>query len=143
MRRHVLPLVVALGFVTGACGSDDQPAMEGPFPQITTTTSTTVQATPPASVPGVKLTTPTAAANHLYEAWRTGDRTKALQAANERAVSALFARPFNSASFRGCDEPSQLGADCSYRYEGGGLIMHVTGDATTGFIVETAEFLAD
>jgi hypothetical protein len=145
MRRHVLLSVFALAVVTlsGACNSDDQPAMEGPFPQITTTTSTTVQATAPSTTPGVKLTSAAAAANHLYEAWKAGDRTKALQAANERAVTALFSRPFNTATFRGCDEPSQLGADCSYRYEGGALVMHVTGDGTTGFIVETAEFLAD
>ena len=143
MRRHALLLVVALLLLAGACNSDDQPAMEGPFPQITTTTSTTVQATPPSSTPGVKLTSPAAAANHLYEAWKAGDRAKALQAANERAVTELFGHPFNTASFRGCDEPDQLGADCSYRYEGGGLILHVIGDATTGFIVETAQFLAD
>ena len=142
MRRHALLLVVALAL--GACNSDDQPALEGEFPQITTTTSTTVQATPPTSAaPAVKLTSPKAAADHLLDAWRANDRTKALQAANERAVTALFGRPYNAVSFRGCDEPDQLGADCSYRYEGGGLVLHVNGDAGTGFIVETAEFLTD
>ena len=144
MRRHVLLLAVAVALVTAGCGSDDQPAMEGPFPQITTTTSTTVQATPPPTGgPALKLPTPKDAANHLYEAWKAGDRAKALQAATQRAVDALFSRPFNAASFRGCDEPDQLGADCSYRYEGGGLVIHVVGDATEGFFAETAEFLAD
>ena len=144
MRRHVLLLAAAFALVAAACGSDDQPAMEGPFPQITTTTSTTVQATPPPTgAAALKLPTPKDAANHLYEAWKSGDKAKALQAASQRAVDALFARPFNTASFRGCDEPDQLGADCSYRYEGGGLVIHVIGDTTSGFTAETAEFLAD
>lgn len=142
MRRHVLLLAAALALVAAGCGSDDQRADEGPLPQITTTTSTTVQATA-AAAPAVKVGSVKDAATRLYDAWKAGDRPKALGAASQSAVNALFAQPFNPAQLRGCDEPGQLGADCFFRYPGGAIRMHVTGDASSGFVVETAEFLAD
>lgn len=137
MRRHALPLlaVVAVSALT-ACGSDDSPAVEGPFPQITTTTSTTTQAT---AAPALKLPTPKEAATHLYEAWKKTDRPSALQAATPAAVDALFAHPFKQGALRGCDEPTSLGADCVYAYERQAVKMHITGDATNGFVVQTAE----
>lgn len=141
MRRHVLLLAAALALVAAGCGSDDEPGLEGQVPQVTTTTSTTVQAT--AQGPSVKVGSVKDAATRLYDAWKAGDRPKALGAASESAVNALFAQPFNPAQLRGCDEPGQLGADCFFRYPGGAIRMHVTGDASNGFVVETAEFLAD
>jgi peptidoglycan hydrolase-like protein with peptidoglycan-binding domain len=84
-----------------------------------------------------------AAASHLYEAWRNGDRKAARQVATRAAVDALqWGAAGPGLDFQGC-QPEGGGCDCAYTYEGGAMHLHVSGNATAGHYVSTVTFVAD
>ncbi|GII78069.1 hypothetical protein Sru01_30510 [Sphaerisporangium rufum] len=92
------------------------------------------------------LATPSAAARHLFAAWRHGDRYRALEAATGPAVATLFRNRYDPRGvayhFQGCSaEPK--GRACAYSYEGGALIMHVRGSRSTGYEVGSVGAIAD
>jgi hypothetical protein len=133
VRRALLLLLVAPLLVAG-CGSDDGGSAADttePGP----TTSTTVAKAPANTVEEALET--------LLRAWQNQDRVVALRIAHEPAVAVLFSRPYAATSARGCDAGGQLGTDCVFRLAGGSasVRLHVIGDETDGFVVESAEFL--
>jgi hypothetical protein len=121
----------------GALGTPD------PTPAATATATATVTATATATVTATasapaKLTTPEAAAKHLYNAWMAGDKTTAGQGAASSAVTALFAKTWKTGTyfFGGCSTATQ----CQYNYATGAIMMTISGSASAGYVVTNVEF---
>ena len=129
---------------------------------VSTTTNTTnrttnAQATPaPSAQPtatgtdagrSLKSAKPEDAAQGLYNAWKAKDRAAASKYASDIAVSTIFSGDGSpeGLQFQGCDkaEGEDAGYNCGYSYEGGALIMVVTGNDTDGYKVTGAGFVAD
>ncbi|MFI7032386.1 hypothetical protein ACIBK1_27040 [Microbispora rosea] len=92
------------------------------------------------------LVTPSAAAKHLFDAWRKGDRNRGLEIATTTAVKTLFRTKYDPKGvkyfFQGCNsEPKGYG--CAYSYEGGGMFMHVRGSKSRGYEVTSISYIAD
>ncbi|TQS23674.1 hypothetical protein FLX08_04320 [Microbispora hainanensis] len=92
------------------------------------------------------LVKPSAAATHLFEAWRKGDRNRGLEVATTTAVKTLFRTKFDPKGvkhfFQGCgSEPKGYG--CAYSYEGGAMFMHVRGSKSRGYEVASITYIAD
>ncbi|MFG1749527.1 hypothetical protein [Streptosporangium sandarakinum] len=92
------------------------------------------------------LTTPSAAARHLFSAWRRGDRNAGLEVATTAAVGRLFRTAYDPRGvrhiFQGCT-PEPHGQACAYYYEGGAMVMHARGSAATGYEIHSIGYLAD
>lgn len=101
-------------------------------PPATTPPATTPPATPVTSAPPV-FTTAEAAAKHLYNAWKAGDKAAALQGASQSAVDALFSEDWKAGTyfFGGCSDDTQ----CQYNWAQGAINMTISGNASSGFIV--------
>ena len=118
-----------------------------------TSTTTTTTASPKANVeatksPSESTTTaakkPEDAAKGLFEAWKTKDRTAAAKFATDAAINSLYSEGGpEGLQFQGCDKADEGGYTCGYSYEGGGLIMHVSGSESGGYKVDSTEFIAD
>jgi hypothetical protein len=121
----------------------------------TSTTTTTTTASPKATGEAPKSpveSTPTAArvsrpedaAKGLFEAWKTKDRTAAAKFATNDAINSLYSEGGpEGLQFQGCEKADDEGYNCGYYYEGGGLIMHVSGSESAGYKVDLTEFIAD
>ena len=121
----------------------------------TTTTTTTATASPKASVEATKSPAETAslaskvskpedAAQGLFEAWKTKDRTAAAKFATNEAITSLYSEGGpEGLQFQGCEKDKTGSYDCGYYYEGGALIMHVTGNDSDGYKVVKTGFIAD
>ena len=128
---------------------------------VNTTTKTTTNAPTPAATAqptaqptatgtdvgrSLKSAKPEDAAQGLFNAWKAKDRAAASKYASDMAVQALFAEGSpEGLQFQGCDrgEGEDAGYNCGYSYEGGALIMVVTGNDTDGYKVTGAGFVAD
>ncbi|MBD3144573.1 hypothetical protein [Microbispora bryophytorum] len=92
------------------------------------------------------LVKPSAAAGHLFDAWRKGDRNRGLEIATSTAVRALFRTKFDPKGvkyfFQGCNSEPK-GHSCAYSYEGGGMFMHVRGSKSRGYEVTSIGYIAD
>ncbi|MFC4061714.1 hypothetical protein ACFOWE_25720 [Planomonospora corallina] len=91
------------------------------------------------------LTTPSAAARHLFTAMRRNDRHLALEIAGTSVVNRLFRVKYDKRVVyhdQGCS-PEPKGYACAYSYEGGALFMHVHGSKTTGYEVRSVSYVAD
>jgi hypothetical protein len=120
----------------------------------TSTTTTTATASPKASVEatkspaeaassGSKVAKPEDAAQGLFNAWKTKDRTTAAKFATSEAITSLYSEGGpEGLEFQGCDEQGE-GYLCGYYYEGGGLIMVVEGNDSNGYKVTSTSFIAD
>ena len=141
MRVRIAFVCVVVALFSAACGEDDPapPVTTPPTPVASEAPSQT--ATPPASAPAGP-TTVDAAALGLYNAWLDGDSEAAAAFATPQAINELFAHPGSEVQFNSC---SQVGSKyrCFFYYEGGGLNMDVEGNATSGFRVIKAFFIAD
>ncbi|HYJ45717.1 MAG TPA: hypothetical protein VEV81_03815, partial [Pyrinomonadaceae bacterium] len=91
-----------------------------------------------------KLATPEAAANGLFEAFGRHDRAAAAKFATAPAVNTLFKESTGTKGmqFQGCNE-EEGDLTCAYSYEGGALIMHMSGSKAEGYKVDSVEFIAD
>jgi hypothetical protein len=69
-----------------------------------------------------------------------GDRKKAAQFATLEAVNVTFSRPFFALDFAGCDAEGS-GFACSYETESEELKMTLSGNAETGYTVDTVAFI--
>ncbi|TLP58587.1 hypothetical protein [Microbispora triticiradicis] len=92
------------------------------------------------------LVKPSAAATHLFKAWRAGDRYRGLEAATNRAVTTLFRNRFDPKGvayiFQGCNRDSK-GYSCAYSYEGGAMFMRLGGSKARGYEVTSIGYIAD
>ncbi|WP_143737166.1 hypothetical protein [Microbispora sp. GKU 823] len=92
------------------------------------------------------LTKPSAAAKHLFDAWRAGDRNRGLEIASTTAVKTLFRTKYDPKGvkyfFQGCSSEPK-GYSCAYSYEGGGMFMHVRGAKSRGYEVTSIGYIAD
>ncbi|GAA3447688.1 hypothetical protein Pve01_18780 [Planomonospora venezuelensis] len=92
------------------------------------------------------FTTPSAAAKHLFSAWKKNDRNQGLEAARPAAVNRLFRVRFDPKGvpyfFQGCS-PEPKGHSCAWSYEGGAMFMHVRGSKATGYDVRSIGYVAD
>lgn len=113
-------------------------------PRVSADNSISVKQTRPSNANRNRITVPQVAARRLYLAWKGGNRPAALVVASPAAVNRLFSRPFTGPDlrFQSCTN-RDAGFDCAYSYEGGGLIMRVTGGASAGYRVESLRFIAD
>ncbi|MFI6182285.1 hypothetical protein ACIA8R_42635 [Nonomuraea sp. NPDC051191] len=89
---------------------------------------------------------PSAAAGHLFAAWKRGDRYAALEVGAEGAVRTLFRVRYDPRGvvhqFQGCTKEPK-GYACAWSYEGGAMFMHVRGSRTTGYDVRSISYTAD
>jgi len=148
--RPVAVLLVA-AVVAGGCIRDD-PVIEGsPTASASATASSTPSASPsatnsspPATADSQKLTDPADAARHLLDAWKAGDRTKALKFADQKAVDEVFSRPYTGPDpeFMGCDHEAGH-YFCRFRYEGGSTTYRVDGGVSAGYRVTEVTQTAD
>jgi hypothetical protein len=121
----------------------------------TTTTTTTTTASPKATAEatkspaetassGSKISKPEDAAQGLFSAWKTKDRTAAANYASTDAITGLFSEGGpEGLRFQGCEKGESDAYDCGYSYEGGALVMHVTGTTAGGYKVTGTTFIAD
>lgn len=141
MLRRVAVLLVA--FIAAAGCTQDDPVIEGsPAPAASATAS--AEPTASATVDPQKLTDPEEAANHLFEAWKAGDKAKALQFADQKAVDEVFSRPYTGPDpeFMGCDHEVDH-YFCRFRYEGGSTTYRVDGGVSAGYMVTEVTQTAD
>jgi hypothetical protein len=121
---------------------------------VNTTSTINAAASPKATVEAAKSPTATAslqskvskpeeAAEGLFNAWKTKDRTEAAKFATSEAITSLYSEggPVGL-TFQGCDKQGK-GYLCGYYYEGGGLIMTVEGNDAEGYKVTATSFVAD
>ncbi|GLX02273.1 hypothetical protein Misp02_63590 [Microtetraspora sp. NBRC 16547] len=92
------------------------------------------------------LTRPSTAAAYLFSAWQKGNRDRGLEVASTAAVSSLFRAKYDPAGVtyypQGCTvEPK--GFSCAYSYEGGAMLIHVTGSRSSGYEVRSISYIAD
>ena len=153
LTTAAITLTACLMFIGCGKGSNTNSSTSN----TTTTTKTTATASPsPQATPTAtatpdktmstedKVSTPEDAAQGLFNAFGRHDRDAAAKFASAAAISKLFKESTGTEGmeFQGCnDEEDDL--NCAYRYEGGGLIMHIKGSAQTGYKVESVEFIAD
>ena len=157
MRSPVVHLAVGivLAGLSTACNSGDDPAIDVPVTSSTSAlagSSTTINGTPSGSSTtgsGTGNATsrpakPEQAADGLFNAWTANDRRAASRFATARAIEDLFAARSRGEGMEshGC-QPVGGQFECSWRYEGGGLIMTVQDAPEGGFIVEAVRFVAD
>ena len=92
------------------------------------------------------LTKPSAAAKHLFGAWKHGDRYAGLEVAATSAVNTLFKAKYDPNGvthyFQGCSKEPK-GYACAYSYEGGAMLIHVGGSKSTGYEARSISYLAD
>lgn len=144
ISRSLVPAALAAVAIAlvGACTSSPSgtPTPTGAATSAAATgapTSASAPTTAASSAPVAPiLTTPQAAAEHLYNAWVAKDKPTALLAASTTAVNALFAKTWKSGTyfFGGCTLPTAP-SECDYNWSGGIIAMTIAGDATTGFRV--------
>jgi len=88
----------------------------------------------------------TTASTRLWDAWGANDRSRALHNATQAAADLVLRGPRPAMTFQGCSEDPQLGSTtqvCSYTIEGSALSLRVLTDASDGWYVESALWLAD
>lgn len=153
VNRHAtaaLLVAVAIGGV-GGCGGpstttpadSSSPAAGGPAAPTTVSTgaATPTVSVTPTTAASLALTTPKAAAEHLYDAWRANDRLSALEGASAIAVDTLFSEAWTADTyfFGGCTRATAP-AQCQYNWAAGTIIMMIDGDAVQGFRVTATSF---
>jgi len=140
-----------------SCSKTANTSNTGAASNTTSTTSTTTAATasPKATTEATKspaetanstgkISKPEDAAQGLFSAWKTKDRTAAAKFASTDAITGLFGEGGpEGLQFQGCEKGKEDAYDCGYYYEGGALIMHVTGSAADGYKVTGTTFIAD
>lgn len=96
-----------------------------------------------AKIRPTKIDDPALSGQQLYQAWQAGDRAAALNNASATAVNVLFnhSKDLSNWQFRLC-EPRAGEYDCFYSFEGGGVTMRVAGQPTTGYNVQSVNFVA-
>ena len=137
------------------CSKSSNTNNTGAAVNTTSTTTTTTAASPKATVEATKspveattsaarVAKPEDAAKGLFEAWKTKDRTAAAKFAANVVITHLFSEGGpEGLQFQGCDKADDGGYSCGYSYEGGALIMHVSGSESDGYRVDSAGFIAD
>jgi hypothetical protein len=116
---------------TTTTASPPKPSVEAAKPQVETPSS------------GEKVSTPEDAAQGLFDAWKSRNREAAAKFATDAAITMLYMEGDHvGLLFQGC-EKQRGDYNCSYYYEGGGLIMLVRGNALDGYKVEETSFIAD
>jgi hypothetical protein len=145
-QKAGLLLVVALM----AAGCSQNPALEeSPSAPASATaaespSAAATTASPDATGDPQKLTSPEAAAKHLFVSWQTGNKTAALKFADQAAVDEVFSRPYTGPDpeFMGCDHEVDH-YFCRYRYEGGSTTYRVDGGNSAGYVVTEVTQTAD
>jgi hypothetical protein len=139
-------MVAVMIALLGACSSEQpasNPSGSGTIGQIdgTTTGPPSPVVSSPSTTPPLILTTPQAAAEHLYNAWKANDAASASLGASSSAVTALFAKTWqaNTYFFGGCTQPTAP-SECDYNWSGGVIAMMITGDPVVGFQVSAVSF---
>jgi len=98
----------------------------------TTSTTTSVPATPPTTTVGARpaVPTPEAAANGLWAAYTTNNETAAARFASAEVIDALFASPFSGeeGQFESCRQKSTGIFDCGYSQPSRHYTMTAQGD---------------
>lgn len=92
------------------------------------------------------LASPEAAVAHLFDAWASNDRAAAATNATLAAVDMLLRGDGGGLTDAGCFAHPQLGPEdflCSKTYEGGAISLHVRGNPTDGFYVDSVTFVVD
>lgn len=156
-RARLVGLCVMVGVVAGCSSGSSKaaPATTTTRPRPTTSTSiasttttesstTTSPSTTSTTTPAPrKAASPDAAAQRLFADWQAATPADTSEYANQQAVDQIFAQPVGSPvpDFQGCFASGGDGATCDWRYEGGGLVMRVQGDAD-GWLVESVSFVA-
>jgi hypothetical protein len=146
VRINARAVTVALcGLILGAltaCANSDSPdvtASSTGSPSATSSPSAaTSPTTPPPTTPAALiLKTPKEAAEHLYNAWKAGDKPAALLGASSSAVDSLFSEAWTDKPyfFGGCSTDTE----CDYNYAAGVIKMTIAGSAATGYKVTAVE----
>jgi hypothetical protein len=119
----------------------EAPAAESPSPQPSAIES--VPATGGTDDP-FKLVSPEAAAAHLFEAWKKGDKAMAAKFAEQDAVDTLLSRPYTGPDpeFMGCEHEVDH-YFCRYRFEGSSMTFRVDGGVSAGYYVTEVTETAD
>jgi hypothetical protein len=152
MPRRLAAVFAVLTFASAfaACGSDKKDSDTASATTTTSTTAsnaTTVAPTTVATTPPVgPASTPQAAANGLFNAWKKNDQNDAANYAKPQAISKMFAHPYNDPSVKytnqGC-EPQGGQFTCAWSYEGGAVTMTVEAWPGGGFVVDSVTYIAD
>ena len=147
----ILIFLSACAVLAGCSKSSSNTNNTGTIASNTTSTTTaspkaTVEATKSpteAASSGSKVSKPEDAAQGLFNAWKTKDRSAAAKFATNEAITSLYSEvgPVGL-QFQGCDKQGD-GYFCGYSYEGGGLMMVVEGNDSDGYQVTGTSFVAD
>jgi len=142
-----MTLGCAAALALGACNSSGTPSGGGTLSSPIATPTVTVTATATATVTKTvtpkpaqthtSFTTPKAAAEHLYNAWKNDDRPGALQGATKYAVDSLFATGWvdNTYFFGGCTQNSGP-SECDYNTSSGAYRMMIIPAPGGGYLVD-------
>jgi len=159
MKFRVLILIVAMA-VAGACSSDPEPDESASPAESPAAESPSPAGSPAALSPGpsaiasvpatggiddpFKLVSPEAAAAHILDAWKKGDKALAAKFADQKVVDALLSRPYTGPDpeFMGCDHEVDH-YFCRYRFEASSMTFRVDGGVSAGYHVTELTERAD
>jgi len=141
---------IAVAIASTSCASDNHPNdLADSAPSVTTSTYssavTNVAIAPQPEIqptPSEGTTDAERTAQKLYQAWKAGDRAAALKTASQPAITSLFTHSATlpNLQFRVC-ENRDTGFDCFYSFEGGGMKMQLEKGGSTGYRVESVNFV--
>ena len=140
----VVVIVLLVVLLAGDDGEERTTSTTIPPTTATTVPPTTVTTAPTSVTIGIICTTPEDAAHSLIDAQIANDEVAAHRCASDAAVDALFPTSAADANytFQGC-MTSETPVTCAFTYEGGAVTFVMSGNAASGWKVQSAGFVAD
>jgi hypothetical protein len=142
-------LLVAVGTVLIVSGDGDTTvgvsATSTSSTEVTVPPSTTSTTSTPSVTVGIICATPEEAAQAFVDAWMANDQAAAARCAVLAAVTTIFQTSGTGAvyMFQGCLGNDPASKQCGYTYEGGAMILTVTGSTEAGWQVQSLSYIAD
>ena len=119
--------------------SSSRPARTSPPPAASPSTTQAQAPSTTAAIALIPQGSPDTAATTLLTAWRAGDPTLAAKVAIPAVIAAVFGRPAQAFSDRGCQDPVGGQSSCAFAV-GGGLVSVHTVTLAGGWVVDQIAF---
>lgn len=144
MKLVRIAILITIALLLADCSKTNTNKTSSNATNASASPKATVAKSPSGTIVETKISTPEAAADGLLEAWKTDDETAAARYATESAYKKLFKEGGGPEGMKsqGCSDEDGT-YNCAYTYEGGALIMYVRETESSGYKVDSIEFIAD